>query len=228
MSLGKDLAKGEIDQATQAKKEVIENTAGLTAEEKQTAKEKVEEADKAKDAIEKATTTEQVKDIVDKTLFVVLPTEKLSVKDINNLTPSEKQQLEELLNKYNLGITTTFDNQGNVTIAKEGKTVTIPLTELVKQGSYQEDKDTPTTDKPTLNLEEDTDKDGFNNEEELKAGTNPFDKNSHPENNTKKPKDKQLSKTGVESGGKDYIYGASLLGIAGLNLLGKRKRNEEK
>ncbi|QMI86210.1 LPXTG cell wall anchor domain-containing protein [Carnobacteriaceae bacterium zg-84] len=107
-----------------------------------------------------------------------------------------------------------------------------------------------TPDKPVLNLDEDSDHDGFTNREELENGTDPFDKDSHPKRykqsgnigvgskdksenvnvpneleDTVSKSENQLPHTGEATNHLGLFVGFITLGLSGL--LSKYKKDEE-
>ena len=67
---------------------------------------------------------------------IVKPADKTAVKDPANLTPEEKKAIEDKVKAVNPDATVVVDDKGNATVTTpEGKTATIPATDLTKSAS---------------------------------------------------------------------------------------------
>ena len=137
----KEKAKANLTEAAEAEKKEIEADNGLTESEKTELKNKVDDVKIEHEGnIGKATTAEGIAnattagkqaiagvhtptDIKDKSKKLTAPQEKVKVKDINQLTDPEKQDVKEAVKKANpnLGLSDkdiTVDGKGNVTTPK--------------------------------------------------------------------------------------------------------------
>ncbi|MBK0348342.1 YSIRK-type signal peptide-containing protein, partial [Aerococcaceae bacterium zg-ZJ1578] len=131
---------------------------------------------------------------------------KIPVKDPENLTSEERENVKAAVEAANPGKVVTVDEKGYVFVTdpETGKTVVIPADHLVVKGRFETGLGS-SNDKPILNLGadddndglttleelqlgtnpliQDTDGDGFDDGTEVKSGTNPLDKNSYPGSN---------------------------------------------
>ena len=137
----KEKAKADLTEVADAEKKEIDADNGLTKSEKEALKQKVDEVKKAQETtINEKNTPEEVAsattagkqaiagihtptDIKDKSKKLKAPQEKVKVKDINQLTDPEKEDVKEAVKKANsnLGLSDkdiTVDGKGNVTTPK--------------------------------------------------------------------------------------------------------------